>query len=200
MLMPAAGHSVRQRRRAAGLVVAIAFAIAGAGCGYANPKPVVNIAVDTLVAFAMNGSPASEPSGFDMFSQSMFTIDANLSFDVAFDVDSATRRAVVYPVALISNGFITTRHVGLQRIAIPFDSATYGIRTGYVFDSAYALAPGQGLYVVTNPVACEADANPSLFGKLVVDSVNTLDRTIHFRATVDPNCGYRDFQPGLPAF
>jgi hypothetical protein len=200
MLMPAAGHSVHHRRRAAGLVAAIALAIAGAGCGYSNPKPVVNIAVDTLVAFAMNGSPAAEPSGFDMFSQSMFTIDANLSFDVAFDVDSATKRAVVYPVALISNGFITTRHVGLQRIAIPYDSATYGIRTGYVFDSAYALAPGQALYIVTNPVACEVNANPSLYGKLVVDSVNTLDRTIHFRATVDPNCGYRDFLAGLPAF
>jgi hypothetical protein len=173
---------------------------AGAACGPSNPAPQVDIAVDTLVAFAMNGSPASEPSGFDLFSQSMFTIDANLSFDVAFDVDSATRRAVVYPVALVSNGFVTTRHVGLQRIAIPYDSATYGIRTGYVFDSAYALSPGQALYVVTNPVACEADANPSLYGKLVVDSVNALDRTIHFRATVDPNCGFRDFQPGIPVF
>jgi hypothetical protein len=198
--MPATGHSVPHRRRAAGLAAAIALAIAGAGCGYSNPNPVVDIAVDTLVAFAMNGSPASEPSGFDLFTQSMVTIDDNLAFDVAFDVDSATRRALVYPVALVSNGFITTRHVGLQRIAIPYDSATYGLRTGYVFDSAYALAPGQALYVVTNPVACEADANPSLYGKLVVDSVNTLDRTIHFRATVDPNCGFRDFQPGIPVF
>ncbi len=200
MFMPAAGHFVRQHRRAAGLVAAIALAIAGAACGPSNPAPTVDIAVDTLVAFAMNGTPASEPSGFDLFSQSMFTIDANLSFDVAFDVDSATKRAVVYPVALVSNGFITTRHVGLQRIAIPFDSATYALRTGYVFDSAYALSPGQALYVVTNPVACEADANPSLYGKIVVDSVNTLDRTIHFRATVDPNCGFRDFRPGIPTF
>jgi hypothetical protein len=200
MFMPPAGHSIRQRSRAAGLAAAIALAIAGAGCGYSNPNPIVDIAVDTLVAFAMNGSPAAEPSGFDLFSQSMVTIDNNLSFDVAFDVDSATRRALVYPVALVSNGFITTRHVGLQRIHIPYDSATYGLRTGYVFDSAYVLAPGQALYVVTNPVACEADPNPSLYGKLVVDSVNTLDRTIHFRATVDPNCGFRDFLPGIPAF
>jgi len=35
---------------------------------------------------------------------------------------------------------------------------------------------------------------------VVVDSVNTLDRTIHFRAAVDPNCGFRDFQPGIPTF
>jgi len=200
MTMPPAGHSVRKRRRAAGLVAAIALAIAGAACGPSNPAPIIDIAVDTLVAFAMNGSPAADPSGFDLFSQSMVTIDDNLSFDVAFDVDSATRRAIVYPESLLSNGFITTRHVGLQRVAIPFDSATYGLRTGYVFDSSYALSPGQALYVVTNPVACEADANPSLYGKLVVDSVNTLDRTIHFRATVDPNCGFRDFQPGIPTF
>lgn len=200
MLMPTAGHSIRQRRRAAGLVAALCFAGAAGACGYNNPAPVVDIAVDTLVAFAMNGSPAAEPSGFDLFSTSMVTIDNNLSFDVAFDVDSATRRAIVYPVALLSNGFITTRHVGLQRISIPYDSATYGLRTGYVFDSAYTLSPGQALYVVTNPVACEADQNPSLYGKLVVDSVNTLDRTVHFRATVDPNCGFREFEPGIPTF
>ena len=200
MMMPAAGHSAHQRRRAAGLVAAIALAIAGAACGPSNPAPVVDIAADTLVAFAMNGTPASQPSGFDLFSQSMVTIDDNLAFDIAFDVDSATRRAVVYPVILVSDGFITTRHVGLQRMSIPFDSATYGLRTGYVFDSSYALSPGQALYVVTNPVACEADANPSLYGKMVVDRVTPLDRTTAFRATVDPNCGFRDFQPGIPTF
>jgi hypothetical protein len=115
-------------------------------------------------------------------------------------VDSATGQAVVYPVALVSNGFITTRHVGLQRILIAYDSVTYGLRTGYQFDSSYTLSPGQSLYVVTNPVACQVDPNPSLYGKFVVDSVNTLDRTIHFRATVDPNCGFRQFQPGIPTF
>jgi hypothetical protein len=200
MLMPTTRPSIRQCRRAAGVAAGALLAMAGAGCGYNNPTPVVDVAVDTLVAFALNGSPAAQPSGFDLFSQSMIRVDDNLSFDVAFDVDSATRQAIVYPVALVSNGFITTRHVGLERVSIPYDSATYGLRTGYVFDSSYALSSGQALYVVTNPVACEADQNPSLYGKLVIDSVNTLDRTIHFRATVDPNCGFREFQPGIPTF
>lgn len=200
MLTSIAAPSIRHRRRAAGLVAAVLGAITATACGYGNPAPTVNIATDTLIAFAINNSPAFEPSGFDLFSQSMVRVDDNLSFDVAFDVDSATGQAIVYPVVLVSNGFITTRHVGLQRIVVPYDSATYGLRTGYQFDSSYALSPGQSLYIVTNPVACQVDPNPSLYGKLVVDSVNTLDRTIHFRSTVDPNCGFRQLKPGIPTF
>jgi hypothetical protein len=200
MLTSIAATSKRHRRPAARVVAGALVAIAGSACGYGNPKPTVNIATDTLVAFAINNSPAFEPSGFDLFSESMVRVNDNLTFDIAFDVDSATGRAIVYPVTLVSNGFITTRHVGLQRILLAYDSATYGLRTGYQFDSSYALLPGQSLYVVTNPSACQVDPNPSLYGKLVVDSVNTLDRTIHFRATVDPNCGFRQFQPGIPTF
>jgi hypothetical protein len=187
---------LRLRHAALGAILAGA-----AGCGYAtNPKATIGVVTDTLVAFALNGTLAVQPSAFDMFSERVVLADQNLAFDIAFDIDSATHQAIVYPPKLLSSSFITPRHVGLQRLAVPFDSVNFGFRRGYVFDSSFAVNPGQGVMVVTNPVACAVDATPSLYGKVVIDSVNITDRTIHFRATVDPNCGYRSFRPGVPAF
>jgi hypothetical protein len=186
--------------RVAALALGAAMAVAIAGCGYNNPAPTANVVTDTLVAFALNGSPASAPAGFDLSTETVVRVDANLNFDFAFDVDSATGQALVYPVALLSDGFVGTRRVGMQRLAMPFDSVTFAFRNGYKFDSSYALAPTHGLMIVTNPVACSADQNPSLYGMIVIDSVNTRTRTIHFRTTIDPNCGFRSFHPGIPSF
>jgi hypothetical protein len=192
------GLPTRHRLQYAALGAVLA---AAAACGYAtNPKPTINVVTDTLVAFAINGTLAVQPSAFDLFTDRVVLADQNLAFDIAFDIDSATQQAIIYPPKLLSNSFITPRHVGLQRLTVPFDSVHFGFRRGYVFDSSFAVTAGQGVMVVTNPVACAADANPSLYGKGVVASVNTTDRTIHFRATVDPNCGFRSFYPGIPAF
>ena len=43
MMMPTAGHSVRQRRRAAGLAAVLCLAAGAASCGYNNPAPVVDV-------------------------------------------------------------------------------------------------------------------------------------------------------------
>jgi hypothetical protein len=123
-----------------------------------------------------------------------------LTFDVAFDVDSSTGQAVIIPARLITDGSVAALHVGLQRLTQSFDSVTYALRTGYQFDSIYTLSPGQGLMIVSNPPGCASDPNPTLYGKFIIDSVNTLMRTIHFRATEDPNCGYRSFATGIPTF
>jgi hypothetical protein len=186
-------------RAVAGITGAL-LALASAACGYSNPKPTINVVTDTLVAFALNGTPATAPTGFDVSTETLVRVDQNLNFDIAFDVDSSTGQATVYPVVLLSNGFIGTRRVGLQRITTPYDSATFGFRNGYTFDSSYALTPGQGLMIVTNPVACATDPNPQLYAKMVVDSVDTGNRTIRFRTTIDPNCGFRSFLPGIPSF
>lgn len=186
--------------RAAVGAIGAAAAVASAACGYSNPKPSINVVTDTLVAFALNGTPATAATGFDMASETLVRVDENLNFDFAFDVDSARGSAVVYPVVLLSNGFVGTRRVGLQRVMTNYDSLAFGLRNGYTFDSSYVLAPGQGLMIVTNPVACATDPNPQLYGKFIVDSVNTSNRTIHFRTTIDPNCGFRSFLPGIPPF
>jgi hypothetical protein len=200
MPTPNAPSLTAYRWRAVAGISGVLLAGATGACGYSNPKPTIDVVSDTLVAYAVNGTAATSPTAFDISTETLVRVDQNLNFDIAFDVDSATGQAIVYPVVLLSNGFIGTRRVGLQRIATPFDSVTFGLRNGYRFDSSYALAPQQGLMIVTNPVTCATDPNPQLYAKIVVDSVDPGNRTIHFRATIDPNCGFRSFRPGIPSF
>jgi hypothetical protein len=174
--------------------------VAGACGGLTNPTPTAHIKTDTLVAWAMNLTQGSLPAGFYLADQNVVQINAGATFDIAFDVDSATRRAVIYPARLVTDGSVATRHAGLQRITIPYDSATYGLRSGYQFDSVYALAPGDAMYLISNPIGCATALNPTLYGKFIIDSVNVVTRTVHFRATTDPNCGFRSFKPGIPSF
>jgi hypothetical protein len=179
----------------------VAGALLAAACGYGtNPKPTTDIATDSLTAWALTGTLGIRPSGYELATNGVVMVDNNLLFDVAFDIDSVHKQVLVYPVRLLIDPIITVRHVGLQRLAAPFDSVTYALKPGYQFDSVYALSAGQGLMMVSNPAGCASDPDPSLYGKFVVDSMNLALRTIYFRATVDPNCGYRSFAPGLPTF
>lgn len=194
----------RARRGAAarcGFVLAAATLVTAMACGYAtNPKSSTAVVTDTLVAWAINGSQSTEPSAYYLAENRVVQMTSALTFDVAFDIDSASGQAVIYPVRLITDGSVLGFHVGLQRLTQPFDSVTYAVRNGYQFDSVYTVSPGQGLMMVSNPPGCATDPNPSLYGKLVIDSINRVTRTVHFRATEDPNCGYRSFATGIPSF
>jgi hypothetical protein len=194
----------RAARRAAACVpclLLITGVVAAAACSpLTDPKPSTDVVTDTLVAWAINGTGSSEPSAYYLADNDVVTVTSALTFDVAFDVDSASGQAVVIPVRLLTDGSVTAFHVGLQRLTMSFDSTTFGLKNGYQFDSIYTLSPGQGLMIVSNPPGCAADPNPSLYGKFVIDSVNRVTRTIHFRATEDPNCGYRDLAVGIPTF
>jgi hypothetical protein len=182
-------------------VLFVLSGVAGAACyGPTNPKPDLNVATDTLTAWSMVGTLVTHPAGYELATNGAVLVDNTLLFDVAFIVDSLHQQVLVYPVRLLIDPIIVTRHVGLQRLTQNFDSVDYALKLGYQFDSVYALSPGQGLMIVSNPAGCLALPNPSLYGKFVIDSINTSLKTLYFRATVDPNCGFRSFAPGLPTF
>jgi len=187
--------------RCASLLLIVAIGAAAACGGPTNPKSSTAVVEDTLVAWAVNGTVGSQPSGYYLAENRVVDVTSSLTFDVAFDVDSASGKAVVTPVRLITDGSVLGFHVGLQRLTQPFDAVPYGLKSGYQFDSIYTLSPGQGLMIVSNPPGCATDPNPSLYGKFVIDSVNRVARTVHFRAVEDPNCGYREFNVGhIPTF
>ena len=121
-------------------------------------------------------------------------------FDVAFDVDQAGK-VVVIPQRRIVPG-AGGRAVGLQKSDRSFEALTEAPRGTYQFDTvAVAIAVGEVVVLQTQTSGCFNDArgaSPFLFSKLVVDSVPASTRAIHFRLTVDPNCGFRSFKPGVP--
>src|SRR5579872_63720 len=89
----------------------IAGASLAAACGgLTNPPPTVGIKTDTLVAWAINGTQGSLPSGYYLADQDVVQINAGATFDIAFDVDSGTGRAIIYPARLVTDGTIAARH------------------------------------------------------------------------------------------
>jgi hypothetical protein len=188
------------------LVLTAGAVVAAACSGPTNPTATTDVVTDTLVAWAINGTPASEPTGFYLAEDAVVDVTSALTFDFAFDVDSATGQAIIIPARIITDGSVGAFNVGLQRLTMPFDEVLYAINAtkpnnGYQYDSVYKLSPGQGLMMATNPPGCATDPIPYLYGKFIIDSVNKTLRTIHFRATEDPNCGYRQFDDdSLPTF
>ena len=161
---------------------------------------------DTLVAFAMTRTPSAYPSALltvgqqdnDASGEPVVVRIGALAFDVAFDID-AEDNAVIYPLGLVLSDFGGQRRVGLQRATSPFESVLRAPASGYVYDSAFVARPGEVVLIEAQLAPyCAADLLRTIYTKLVVDSVNSAARTVHFRVGLDPNCGFRSFAPGIP--
>jgi len=159
------------------------------------------VAPDTLVAYAMSGTPTSYPSALNTVGRTSVRMDGTANFDVGFDLDPSGN-VIVYPVRLLVSPLVGARQVGLLTTTTPYDSLTRAPNGYYRPDTAVTVSIGQTLVILSNRNSagdlCVYFASPRVYAKMVVDSVNLLTRSIHFRHTVDPNCGYRSFLSGFP--
>jgi hypothetical protein len=120
-----------------------------------------------------------------------------LNFDLAFDLDAQGRILVIPPARLASPPTGTSR-VGLQTRSETFDGLTRAPDGGYTFDSTAVLTRGQTLAIEASAATCSTTY--PMHAKLVVDSVGAAaaGRPIYLRVRVNPNCGFRSLEPGLP--
>jgi len=158
--------------------------------------------VDTLSVFALSGTPPSYPSGISILARSPVRVDGNANFDIALDID-ANGNTIVYPVKQVVSSPGGTRQVGLQKLAVQFDSLLDAPKSGYLVDTtAVVLNPGQTVAIQSQHNfqgdVCQFALNANIFAKLAVDSVNLASRTIYVRMGLDPNCGFRSFATGIP--
>lgn len=158
-------------------------------------------AQDVYTVFALTGTPAAYPSGLNTYIRSAVRVDGNATFDVAFDID-ADGNAVLYPVQKIVSSLAATRRVGFRKVATPFDSLT-SAPTGTYSDSIVVAHAGETVVMQaqrnTSGDVCSFDLSPYIYTKLRIDSVFVGTRTIVASAVVDPNCGFRSFEPGVPS-
>jgi hypothetical protein len=83
-----------------------------------------------------------------------------------------------------------------------FDSVTVA-PSGIYADSAVVL--GQSGIVIVQAVrngtadACQFDISPYIYTKIRVDSIDVDSRSVLLHAVLDPNCGFRSFESGIPA-
>jgi hypothetical protein len=162
------------------------------------------VATDTLVAYAMTGTPPSLPSGLSVIYRSSVRVDGSAAFDIAFDFDSLGR-VIVSPVRVLVNQLSGAPAVGIQtQFTTTFDNIKSAPGGYYRPDTAIVVTPGQPFVLLTNRAtasnACVYDPSPTIYAKVVIDSVKpATTRAIYFRVTSDPNCGYKSFAAGLPS-
>jgi hypothetical protein len=155
---------------------------------------------DTYDVFALTGTPAAYPSGINTFIRSTVRVDGNANFDVAFDIDQAGQ-ILVHPVQRVVSSITSTRRVGLRKVDGTFESVTIA-PTGNYADSTVVASPGDVIVVqaVRNGLndACQFDISPFIYTKLTVDSISLASKAIRVRTVLDPNCGFRSFESGIP--
>jgi|SRR5690242_6400074 hypothetical protein len=152
--------------------------------------------VDTVTLGALEGTPISTPSGFNIATGAL-RIDTSVNFEFAYNVrrlSDGTYQRVFLPRAALGLASTTTANPGLQAQSRTFDEINRAPSNGYTADSAVPIEVGQR-YVVRSRVVCSSLGVP-LYGKLEILSFQ--DSTVTFRVLADLNCGFRDLLPGLP--
>ena len=156
---------------------------------------------DAYIVFALTGTPAAYPSGLNTYVRSAVRVDGNANFDVAFDIDSSGH-AILYPVQKIVSSLSSARHVGLRKVAGTFENVTLA-PSGTYADSTIVASEGDIVIVQAarngTGDACQFDISPYIYTKMLVDSIAVDTRTIVLQTVLDPNCGFRSFESGIPA-
>lgn len=178
----------------AGLLFAVGAGLTA--CNDPNDIQLSPVIADTLSLWALTGTSPSFPSAYLASNGAITRADGGFNFDIALDIDAANK-IVVYPQRLVGVPLGGPKPVGLQRINGTFDELTRAPTSGYVFDSTFAVSPGEGMVMqVQNPSDCFAFISSVRYTKFVIDSIDAARRVIFFRAVHDPNCGYRTLVAG----
>lgn len=187
------------RPRIAALIAAV-VAVAALACGNFTAVPAsLPTLTDSGTVYALNGAPPGAPTALQFFSGQLVPADANFLFDVAFDIDS-TGKVVYMPQRVVASALAQSHSVGLRTVPDSFEAVMSAPKTGYRADTS--LVTSRNVVVV----AQSSDVNTcgvsltgsSLYAKIVVTSVDRATRQLKVRFTVDPNCGFVSFAPGIP--
>lgn len=181
------------------IVVLVASACKGDALGGLRPTQATQ--TDSFHAYALTGTPPSYPTAYTAAARNVGVVDGSGNFDIAFDID-AQGKVVVYPMRLVVSPITSFRDVGIIKGIGAFESITRAPASGYLTDKSITLSTGDVLILQTARNAgndiCLYGVSPYIFAKIGLDSVDLKDRSIFFKSTVNPNCGFRSFKTGIP--
>jgi hypothetical protein len=184
--------------------LAAACLVALAACGNNDddpfrPRATAETALASFVVYPLSGDPTL-PAAIDLVGRRavrpVLLGGSLLNFDLALDVDGQGR-VVLLPPSRVATPPTGAPRTGLQVVNGGFDAIVSAPRSGYRFDSTTVVTPGQTVVIEASGATC----NPTypLHAKLVVDSVGrSAGRPVFVRMRVNPNCGFRSLEPGLP--
>lgn len=182
-------------------VVGATFALSIAACGDLTGVPAsLPTVIDSGVSvYALNGAPPNAPTALHVFTGQVFAADANFLFDIAFDLD-AGGNPLILPQRVVASGLAATHSVGLQIASGTYESITRAPSSGYRADTTLAVKLNQTVLVQSSdPNACGVSlTGTTLYAKLIIRAIDPAARKLTLQYTVDPNCGFRSFLPGVP--
>ena len=158
---------------------------------------------DSATVYSLNGAPLGAPTALYVYGATVLAADASFSFDVAFDI-TGPREVTILPVRTVASGLVSTHSVGLATVADTF-GAVNSVPKGTSFraDTAVTVVPTEVVLVQVDESgsACASSSTGSnIYGKLVIRSIDLDARTMQVEFAVDPNCGFRSFESGVPTF
>src|ERR1051326_2240262 len=133
--------------RPARLLPALLFLAATTALGACDPLSLnpatIDNRVDSVRIWAVNGTPVSLPSGYDVTLRSRVRLDQVTTFDFVYAI-APDGGHVFLPIAAIAPTGRTTGNPGLLATTTPFDSITVAQQVGYVTNDTLPGAVGGG--------------------------------------------------------
>ncbi len=188
------------RRFVPGALIVCA-AIAGACDGPSQLAGQTRNATQPFFVHALSGSPLITSNAIAFPGRALTRVDGTFNFDIAFDIDAAGNVMLLAP-ELVGQNPAGNRLVGIFKASVSYDSLTAAPLGGYTVDSITVVQRGQAVAVQAQEPVCLSGnpAAPYLYAKIVIDSVDVVNRGIYGRTMIGGNCGYRQLIPGFPAF
>jgi len=155
--------------------------------------------VDTLQLFSVNGTTLDQPSALVLTTKRTYRLGIDLlpySFDFLYRIDGDTLPQLV-PYGAVASASGVSGRAGYQPSTTPFDAITEGQQSGYVTDSATAIAVGDVFFLRSGlPNGCFLLI--PYYAKLRVLEIDAATRSVSFEILINNNCGYWGLEPGLP--
>src|SRR5687768_2552689 len=188
-----------QVRLPALLVAVGAFAVIGCGDPTGTGARFSNRETFPFV-FAINGSGQALPTALRVRTQAPIPVDPTFQFDLAFDLNATGDSVIIYTVRQIANELVSVHRVGLRTIDTPFDQVTRAPSSGFVLDSTLTVPVGRTVLVDVTEVGCQFESilGFNIRAKMVVESIDPVNRKIFLHILTNPNCGFSSLQPGEP--
>ena len=183
------------RVRAWLLTAMTGLVLLAAACGepFGLPAARIDNVIDTVSLFALDGTPVATPSAYQIETRTPIRTDRTGGFDFAFNITAAGT-----PVLLPTGALGLSGGSGLQGSPTAFDSIRIAPGGGWVLDTSVTADSGAVVLARSRLTVCTFGASVFYYAKLHVLRVDTAARRIDFEILVDPNCGYRGLEPGVP--
>jgi len=167
-----------------------------AACGNSTglpPAHVVNV-VDTVSLYALDGTPLTAPSAYDVETLRTVRTDVTTAYDFIFNIDGAGR-ALLLPTGAVGLG----KQSAILVQSTSFDAVTDAPTSGYADSTAVEIDSGTVAVIRSRPTQCSFGAIVFLYAKIEVLKIDRVARRLDFQILADLNCGYRELRPGIPS-